>query len=110
MGISIFANYPLIFMSTGHERSQLFAENLALIATSCKRGRRTSRSLFEDRTLQTLVGDLVAARVAAGMTQEDVAARMLTKKSVVSRLESGLRTRHAFAVGTAVEIRIHPQR
>jgi transcriptional regulator with XRE-family HTH domain len=43
--------------------------------------------------LQALVADLIAARTAAGMTQEEVAARMGTTKSVVSRLESGVRTR-----------------
>jgi len=71
-------------------------------------------ALTTDRTLQALVADLVAARVAAGMTQEEVAARMRTTRSVVSRLESGLRTRptpttierYAVAVGAAVEIRV----
>jgi hypothetical protein len=32
--------------------------------------------LLKDRTLQVLVSDLSAARTAAGMTQEQVAARM----------------------------------
>ena len=48
------------------------------------------------------------------MTQEDVAARMWTTQSVVSRLESGVCTRptlstiekHADAVGAVVEIRV----
>jgi len=67
--------------------------------------------------LKTLVADLVAARVSAGMTQEDVAARMLTTNSVVSRLEGGLRARptlrtiekYALAVAAAVELRVKPQ-
>ena len=71
-------------------------------------------ALTTDRALQALVADLVAARVAAGMTQADVAARMLTTRSVVSRLQSGVRTRptlatierYAVAVGAAVEIRV----
>ena len=59
-----------------------------------------------------------AARVAAGMTQEEVAARMWTTRSVVSRLESGVRTRptltsierYAVAVGATVEIRVRMRR
>jgi len=46
-----------------------------------------------------LVGDLVAARTAAGMTQEEVAVRMWTTKSVVSRLESGVCTRPTLSLG-----------
>ena len=41
-------------------------------------------TLNTDRTLQQLVADLVAARRAAAMPQEEVAARMWTTKSVVS--------------------------
>ena len=52
-----------------------------------------TRALTTDRLLQALVTDLAAAQVAAGLTQEEVAARMWTTKSVVSRLESGVRTR-----------------
>jgi transcriptional regulator with XRE-family HTH domain len=62
------------------------------------------------------VADLVAARTAAGMTQEEVAARMWTTKSAVSRLESGVRTRptlrtierYVLAVGGRLEIRARP--
>ena len=65
-----------------------------------------------------LVADLVAARTAAGMTQEEVAVRMWTTKSVVSRLESGMCTRptlttiekYAVAVGALVEIRVRTRR
>jgi transcriptional regulator with XRE-family HTH domain len=61
-----------------------------------------------------LVADLVAARTAACMTQADVAARMGTTKSAVSRLESGVRSsptlrsveKYAAAVGALVEIRV----
>jgi transcriptional regulator with XRE-family HTH domain len=68
--------------------------------------------------LQVLVADLVAARAAAGMTQQDVADRMPSTKSVVSRLESGVHTRptlttiekYARAVGAIVEIRIRIRR
>jgi predicted transcriptional regulator len=68
--------------------------------------------------LQALVADLVGARAAVEMTQEEVAARMWTTKSVVSRLESGVRTRptlstverYAVAVGALVEIRVRIRR
>lgn len=69
---------------------------------------------MRDRTLQTLVADLVSARVAAGMTQQQVAGRMWTTKSAVSRLESGRYARptldtiekYALAVGARIEIRV----
>jgi predicted transcriptional regulator len=68
--------------------------------------------------LQRLVADLVAARTVVVMTQEDVAAQMRTTKSVVSRLESGRRTRptlrtiqsYVLAVGARVAIRGRPAR
>jgi transcriptional regulator with XRE-family HTH domain len=61
-----------------------------------------------------LVADLVAARTAAGMTQEVVGVWLWTMKSVVARLESGVCTRpalttiekYAVAVGAFVEIRV----
>ena len=95
-----------------HERSQVLADNLASLTEARKK--RKTRALTTDRTLRALVTDLVAARVAAGMTQEEVAARMWTTKSVVSRLESGVRTRptlttierYAVAVGATIESRV----
>ena len=99
------------------ERSQFLASNLACL-TNGKPERSRSRVLTADRILQVLVADLVAARMAACMTQEEVAARMWTTKSVVSRLESGVRTRptlstierYALAVGALVEIRVRTRR
>ena len=52
------------------------------------------------------------------MTQEDVAARMWTTRSVVSRLESGVHTRptlttlerYAVAVGATIELRVRIKR
>ena len=98
------------------ELSRTLARNLAALTQARKK--RPTRALTTDRTLQTLVTDLVSARVAAGMTQEEVAARMWTTKSVVSRLESGVRTRptlttlerYAVAVGATVEIRVRTRR
>jgi ribosome-binding protein aMBF1 (putative translation factor) len=94
------------------QRSQILARNIALI----KHGRTAtySRSLAHDRTLQRLITDLVNARATAGLSQEDVALRMSTTKSAVSRLESGSRTRptlrtiqrYAFAVGARLEISV----
>ncbi len=99
-----------------HEPSQVLARNLASLPQGRKK--RHTRALTTDRTLQALAADLVAARVAAGMTQEEVAARMWTTRSVVSRLESGVRTRptlttierYAVAVGATVEIRVRLRR
>ena len=99
-----------------HESSQVLAANLASLTKGPKK--RKTPSLTTDRTLQVLVADLVVARLAAGMTQEQVAARMWTTKSVVSRLESGVRTRptlttierYADAVGATVEFRVRIRR
>ena len=98
------------------ERSRVPARNLASVTG--ERKQRRAPALKTDRTLQLLVADLVAARTAAGMTQEAVAARMWTSKSVVSRLESGKCTRptwstiekYADVVGALVEIRVRIRR
>ena len=63
-----------------------------------------------------LIHELLAARTRAGMTQEQVAERMGTTKSAVSRLEAGgshspsvsTLERYARAVGCEVEIRLTP--
>ena len=99
-----------------HETSKILASNLASLTEGRKK--RRTRALTTDRTWQALAADLVAARVATGMTQEEVAARMWTTRSVVSRLESGVRTRptlttlerYAVAVGATVEIRVRIRR
>jgi DNA-binding XRE family transcriptional regulator len=99
-----------------YERSPLLRRNLALLTSA--RDTTHSRSLARDRTLQVLVADLVAARTAVGMTQEEVAVRMWTTKSAVSRLESGVRTRptlrtierYALAVGARIEVRVRAGR
>jgi ribosome-binding protein aMBF1 (putative translation factor) len=65
-----------------------------------------------------VASEMLAARARAGLTQEAVATRMGTSKSVVSRLESaGKHTpsiaslkRYAEAVGCKIEIRLIPQR
>ena len=74
-----------------YERSQVLARSLASVTG--ERKKRRVRALKTERTLQRLVADLVAARTAAGMTQEAAAARMWTTQSGVSRLESGVCTR-----------------
>ncbi len=99
------------------ERSDAIARALAM-HSHARRSRKRSRALVKDRTLQTLVADLVAARTAAGMTQYEVAMRMWTMKSAVSRLESGCYARpnldtiekYALAVGARIEIRVRPSR
>ena len=91
--------------------------NLALL-TKETQARRRSRTLVLDPTFQRLVADLVSARKAVGMTQEDVAMRMRTTKSAISRLESAASKRpmlstianYARAVGARVEVRIRRSR
>ena len=95
------------------QRSATLARTLAMLSHA-RRSRKRQRALLADRTLQTLVADFVAARTAAGMTQDDVAARMGTTKSAISRLESGRHSRptldtiakYAQAVGARVDIRV----
>ncbi len=62
-----------------------------------------------------LARELIAARMKAGLTQGDVAARMGTTQSVVARIESGrgtpsMRTvqRFASAVGARAVVRMEP--
>lgn len=96
-----------------HDRAYRFAASLAKLSEP-ERRRRRAQALSRDSTLQSLVADLVAARTDAGMSQADVAARMSTTTSAVSRLESGRYTRptlttiekYARAVGARVEIRV----
>ena len=104
-------------MATADDRDQVLTSRLALMA-DVRHANRHARKLQSDRTLQVLVADLVAARGAAGMTPQEVAERMPTTRSVVSRLESGLHTRptlspieqYARAVGAVVEVRVRTKR
>ena len=97
------------------EASATLARTLAMLSHA-RHDRRGQRALIRDRVLRVLVTDLVAARTAAGMTQHEVAMRMWTTKSAVSRLESGRYARptlatveqYALAVGARVEIRVRP--
>ena len=101
-----------------NEQERVLARTIAQLMARGGRGARRGRTLAADRTLQVLVADLAAARAAAGMTQQDVADRMSSTKSVVSRLESGVRTRptlttigkYARAVGAIIEIRVRTRR
>ncbi len=111
---SISANRARIVPDhTMKQRSQVLADHLSLLPSGARMKRR-SRALARDRTLQRPIADLVAARTAAGMTQEAVARRMWTTKSAISRLESGVCTRpnlnaiqkYAFAIGARLEVRI----
>ncbi|MHB8246605.1 MAG: helix-turn-helix domain-containing protein [Acidimicrobiales bacterium] len=71
-----------------------------------------------DQARRSVVGDLVAERVARGLTQTEVAARMGTSQSAVARLETGeadvrLSTleRYAAALDRSLEMRLaEPER
>lgn len=70
------------------------------------------RRMAEQRT--GLVRDLVEQRVAAGLSQTEVAARMGTSQSAVARLESGATDirastleRYAAAVGGEISWRLN---
>jgi transcriptional regulator with XRE-family HTH domain len=61
-----------------------------------------------------LIRDLVAQRVAAGLSQTEVAARMGTSQSAIARLESGATDvrastleRYAAAVGGEIHWKLH---
>ncbi len=70
----------------------------------------------EDHTLHLLTRELLVARSRARLTQADVAWRMGTTKSAISRLESSGGHRPSFAtlekyadaVGCRLEIRLRP--
>jgi DNA-binding XRE family transcriptional regulator len=86
-----------------------------LLARAMKR-KGFAHAYAESADEYELVRELLAARVKAGLTQEQVAESMGTTKSAISRLEgagkhspsvSTLR-RYARAVGCEVEIRLVP--
>lgn len=73
------------------------------------------REMAERR--RALVDDLVARRIAMGLSQTDVAARMGTSQSAVARLESGnvdvrLSTleRYAAAVDRRLDVRLKKEK
>ena len=95
--VSIQVNHPPKGYPVS-ERSGAIVRTLAMLSHA-RRSRKRPRALVEDRTLQTLVADFVAARTAAAMTQHEVAMRMWTTKSAVSRLESGCYARSLASCG-----------
>ena len=62
-----------------------------------------------------VVGEMIDARLAAGLTQADIAARMGTSQSVVARLESArhmptfdMVARYAAAINRRIDIHLVP--
>jgi len=62
-----------------------------------------------------VVGEMIEARQAAGLTQTDIATRMGTSQSVVARLENArhmptfeMIARYAAAIGRRLDIRLVP--
>lgn len=87
--------------------------------SATREARRTGsfrRRRDADTTLYRLTNELVAARVRAGLTQQEVGRRMGTTKSAVSRLERGLVHRptlttienYALVVGCRIDIHLLP--
>ena len=83
------------------------------------RKRRGFKAAYEALAVEYKVAnEMLAARTRAGLTQEVVASRMGTTKSIVSRLESAGKhppsltslKKYAEAVGCKVEIRLVPER
>lgn len=80
------------------------------------RTERRERRSAADPSLRRLIVQLVAARYRAGLTQEQIAWKLGTKKSAISRLESGFVHRpnlttienYALVVGCRVDIVLRP--
>ena len=87
--------------------------NLALIERAGRRRRKRLRN-EPDTALRHLLAELVAARHRAHLSQRDVARRMCTTVSAISRLECGRRSRptlttlenYAMVIGGRLEIHI----
>ncbi len=65
--------------------------------------------------IYAVVGQMIEARQAAGLTQSDIATRMGTSQSVVARLENArhmptfpMIARYAAAIGHRLDLRIAP--
>jgi DNA-binding XRE family transcriptional regulator len=84
--------------------------------TLAERRARIVRRRASDPSLRRLQQQLIAARLRAGLTQQEVAVRLATRKSAISRLESGANHRptlttienYALVVGCRVEITLRP--
>lgn len=78
----------------------------------CRKGFENAYEKLEGE--YAVIRELISARIRAGLTQENVATRMGTTKSAVSRLESAGRhspsvstlRKYAHAVGCELEIRL----
>ena len=99
---------------TGDDDAIARSKRLALAIATLEKARRRPRALARDRVLECVVAQLVAARTRARMTQDEVAERMWTTASAISRLEAGRHTRptlstlekYALAVGCRLDIRL----
>ena len=98
-------------MSRAMDQYESRAKARDVAGTGSFRRRRDS-----DKTLYRLTNELVAARLRAGLTQQEVGRRMGTTKSAISRLERGLVHRptlttienYALVVGCHVDIHLLP--
>jgi DNA-binding XRE family transcriptional regulator len=86
--------------------------------TLCRGSREElrSRRRAADPTRRRILDELIAARLRAGLTQQQVADRLRTTRSAISRLEGGVGCRptlttienYALVVGCSVEIKLSP--
>ena len=91
-------------------------EALPARLSRAERAKRNLRWRLSDRMLDDLVTQLVAARCRAGLSQAQIADRMRTTRSAISRLESGAYHRptlttiesYALVVGYRVEVTLRP--
>lgn len=97
------------YRPVAHDHDELLAKAMR------RKGFRDAYDKLSDQ--YSLVRELLAARVRAGLTQQQVADSMGTTKSAVSRLEAvgkhspsvSTLKRYAEAVGCEVEIRLAPR-
>lgn len=97
-----------------HLHATVPSPQLARALAIVEKARRRPRDLKRDQTLARVVEQLVAARTRVHMTQDEVAERMWTTASAISRLEAGRHTRptlstlekYALAVGCRLDVRL----
>ena len=100
------------FREDTHTVSMTLSREWRGVRVALTQAERRERRSAADPSLRRLIVQLVGARHRAGMTQEQIAWKLGTKKSAISRLESGFVHRpnlttienYALVVGCRVDI------